>query len=169
MARFLHTILLGASMFALFGVGTARACSDSGPLNGCNDGGATWISCSVHTDCPTGQVCETTGYCLCGMCIYGESCSADGCSCAVPEPPTTPEGCEVFEERCHGRGVRYEVFCPMDAGSPGDGGGAGPMDAGSPGDGGGAGCATVPGRVTPAPWSVLAVFALVAARRRHSA
>lgn len=90
----------------------ASACSDAGPPNRCNEGGAAWIACDVHADCPTGQSCHPNGYCICGECEYGETCDAQGCRCAYQTRPTPPAGCEAVQDSCS----TWHVICPGDAG-----------------------------------------------------
>ena len=59
----------------------ARACSDAGPINGhCNDGGAAFISCAVHADCPEGQLCGADALCNCATACE-ETCTSAGCHC----------------------------------------------------------------------------------------
>jgi len=93
--------------------GHARACSDAGPYNFCNDGGAAWISCAVHSDCPSGQLCNDVGVCGCSAaCVHGETCSEAGCRCATEPRPATMPGCVVVESGCGA----YRQQC--DAGPP---------------------------------------------------
>jgi hypothetical protein len=111
MSLCVRSCLLGLACASL--PSTAWACEDAGPLNyECDEGGGAWISCSVHAECPSGQVCHHTGTCVC-TCSYGETCTAAGCRCAPQEVPTPPAGCEVYD-LCG----TYYVECPRDAGAP---------------------------------------------------
>lgn len=68
--------------------GRARACSDAGaPNQTCNDGGAAWIACDAHADCPAGQRCGPVGVCVCGETCARELCDEDGCVCCAPRDP----------------------------------------------------------------------------------
>lgn len=97
------------------GPDVARACSDAGPYNYCNDGGAAWIGCAVHADCPSGQLCNEVGLCGCSAaCAHGETCSGAGCRCAVEPRPEPMPGCIVLEVGCGP--VSFQQQC--DAGPP---------------------------------------------------
>ncbi|MBX3273033.1 MAG: hypothetical protein KF729_22410 [Sandaracinaceae bacterium] len=161
-----RTALCAAAAFAtLLVCDVAAACSDAGPPNSCNEGGAAWIECSVHADCPSGQRCLQGGFCTCLECAYGEQCDDDGCRCAAQTRPSESPGCEVVQDSCG----TYRVECHGDAGTAGrctlDGGAC---DDARPAEMS-AGCAAAPGR---APLGGLALLALAlpwlrrAARRR---
>ncbi|MDO9016192.1 MAG: hypothetical protein Q8S73_37525 [Deltaproteobacteria bacterium] len=62
----------------------ALACTDGGPPNrACNDGGAQWIGCTDHAQCPEGQYCSARGACACGSRDAGV-CDDRGCHDCVP-------------------------------------------------------------------------------------
>lgn len=63
----------------------ALACTDGGPPNrSCNDGGAQWIDCTDHAQCPEGQYCSARGACACGSRDAGV-CDDRGCHDCVPQ------------------------------------------------------------------------------------
>ena len=159
-----------AGLAALLFADVAAACSDAGPPNDCNEGGAAWIECSVNADCPSGQRCLQTGFCTCSPCAYGESCDDVGCRCAAQERPAEAPGCDVVQDSCG----TYRVECHGDAGPAGrcplDGGtGCDDMRPGGTSDG--AGCAAAPPRRTARGLALilaaLAGLGARAARRRH--
>jgi hypothetical protein len=55
-----RTAAISLSVLSLAVTGHAFACvGDAGTYNGaCNDGGATWVPCAVHGDCPAEQVSQ---------------------------------------------------------------------------------------------------------------
>ncbi|MCA9608485.1 MAG: hypothetical protein KC619_22930 [Myxococcales bacterium] len=181
-------LLLGGTLSA----GSASACSDAGPPNdACNEGGAAWISCDVHADCPTGQSCHERGFCICGDCTYGETCDSAGCQCAPQAEPTPPSGCSSVQDSCG----MWSVVCPEDAG-PGpmcttDGaiprsctddadcgsgyvcGSSGFCECPTPGTSGtggssSGGCAAAPGGSAPGAALVLAMLGAFVYRRRRA-
>ena len=132
----------------------ALACTDGGPPNrSCNDGGAQWIGCTDHAQCPEGQYCSAQGAFGCGGRDAGV-CDDRGCHGCVPRPP--PDG----GDSCSSRNV-YWCPDPTVADAAVDAGGGG-------GGGGGNGCAVrAPGdRAASSPLAVLAALVGIAALAR---
>ena len=145
----------------------ALACSDAGPRNAeCNDGGAAWIECDSHADCPSGQLCDVDGRCACGSsCAGGETCDGGACRCALGDAPDGGPGCETML-LC---GDWLVVCDDPDGGGPGPEGGTG-MDGGAGVAPPSGGCAASPGE-SRLPWAALGLLAvagvsLARARRR---
>lgn len=133
---------------------SALACIDAGAPNAaCNDGGAEWISCKAHSDCPQPQLCfEGTCSCI-TKCPFGESCSGSACACIAMAP-----GCRWDIMSCHDRGRDTAITCSADAGT---------ADAGTA-DAAGGGCAA--GGRPPSgagPITLGALVATVLLRRRR--
>ena len=128
----------------------ALACSDAGPPNrACNDGGAQWVGCTDHAQCPEGQYCTAQGACGCGARDAGV-CDDGGCHGCVPRSLVDGgDGCSSA--------IRY--WCPAptvtDAAVDTGGGGGGGCAVRSPGD-----------RAANSPLAVLAVLVGIAALAR---
>ncbi len=129
----------------------ALACSDAGPPNrSCNDGGAQWIGCADHAQCPEGQYCTAQGACGCGGRDAGV-CDDGGCHACVPRSLVDGgDGCSST--------IRY--WCPAPTVTDAA------VDAG--GGGGGGGCTVrAPGdRAARSPLAVLAALVGIAALAR---
>jgi hypothetical protein len=128
----------------------ALACTDGGPPNrSCNDGGAQWVGCTDHAQCPEGQYCTEQGACGCGPRDAGV-CDDGGCHACVPR--SLVDGGDGCSSR-----IRY--WCPAptvtDAAVDTGGGGGGGCAVRSPG-----------GRAANSPLAVLAVLVGVAALAR---
>ena len=90
-----HRIACSLAFAILAAPAAALACTDGGPPNRiCNDGGAEWIVCTDHAQCPEGQYCSAQGACGCGGrdagvcddsgCHGCEQWPVDGGSCSRP-------------------------------------------------------------------------------------
>lgn len=155
-------LLFALTVFAI-APPVALACSDAGPRNReCSDGGAVWISCGAHADCPEGQICGAEGMCTCGSACR-EECDETGCHCCEP----ADAGTTCF--------IRFYCETP-DAGATEDDAGAtsmdgGGMDAGidgSPAPSGGCSVAAREGAPS-GPAAIAAIAALAALVRRRRA
>ncbi len=137
----------------------ALACGDGGPPNrACNDGGAQWIGCTDHAQCPEGQYCTGGATCGCGSreASPASVCDDSGChGCFTWSPGST----------CS----RPPFVCPDPTGTDAsvDAGGGGTVDVGG-GGGGGDGCTVrAPGdRAAGSPVAVLAALVGIAALAR---
>lgn len=155
-------LLLLVSLSALLGVERAHACTDAGPPNDCNEGGAEWIVCASNADCPAPQVCDEHRNCSCSACRFGETCEGDTCRCATQTEPTPPEGCTTVRDSCGD----WALDCPPEpslpeAGTVDTGRDAG-VDAGTASEGG---CSA--GGPGSAPGALLLVLGFLATRRRR--
>ena len=143
--------LFATGMLFASGSSTARACTDAGPGNQlCNDGGAQWILCDAHSDCPEGQLCGSSGVCTCGDSCGAEECDENGCHC-----------CGSADAGCSQRYV-----CEGPGGGEVDAGGAS-MDGGvepAPSSGCSIGTGTGVSGVTG--WALVVMGALALHRRR---
>jgi MYXO-CTERM domain-containing protein len=127
----------------------------------CNDGGAQWIGCTDHAQCPEGQYCSERAVCACGgrdggMCDDG---GCHGCRAWVPWRSDGGDSCDYT--------VRF--WCPAPTGTDAsvDAGGGGTVDAGGGGGGGGGCTVRAPGeRPSGSPLAVLAALIGVAALAR---
>lgn len=139
-----------ALLFLATHASTAQACIDAGPGNQlCNEGGAAWIACTDHGECPAGQICGADGHCLCGEACYEQQCDESGCRCCgTPDPCGTP---------------RYVCERP-DAGAVVDAA-AVAMDGGSDAESSG-GCSMGPRSSAGGAWALAAIVALALRRRR---
>ena len=150
-------LIAGSLAFAMLAApAAALACTDGGPPNrSCNDGGAQWIGCTDHAQCPDGQYCSAQGACGCGSRDAGV-CDDRGCHACAPRP--VPDG----GDSCSGT---WAFLCPdptvTDAGGAVDAGGGG-----GGGDGGGCVVRAPGGRAAAAPLAVLAALVGVAALAR---
>jgi len=160
--------LLGFAVLVLLALAprVAAACIDAGPPNAaCNDGGAAWLACNVHSDCPSPQRCFD-GTCTClASCPYDEECTNGECTCVVPK--SLPPNCVYDAGYCAQRGRPGGVFCAPgapDAGEVPDAEGDGSADAVTVGGGGCAlGAGSLGGGAAPA---LFVLFALARRRRR---
>ncbi len=185
--------LVCSIVFALLAApAAALACTDAGPPNAsCNDGGALWIGCTDHAQCPEGQYCSAQGACGCGARDARDAsvCDDSGCHGCAPRAAFQDAACSnqlaymcpdpagpdaAVDSGATDAGVGFDTGTPSDVVSVDLGPPSSVVDAGGGGGGGGGGgdgCSVrAPGDRTTgrgAMGVLLAIGAVMATRRRR--